>query len=373
MRIILIRSNSVMPDPRVEKEVNSLIAYGHQVKILSWDRQNDSQSRKNGEITLSKGVVPIRWFLIKAGFGEGIKTLWALLIFQIYILLWLVKHNREYDAIHACDFDTSIPACLCSKFFKKKLVYDIFDYYVDAFQVPKSLKTLIEKIDIKIINSADAVIITNESRQRQISKSNPKKVAVIHNSPETDFESNPMFKENSKKRIVYVGILSEDRLLMEIVRSIAGSDIVELHIGGFGFLEREIKEYSEKYSNIFFYGKLRYSDTLKLEDNCDILIAVYNPQIPNHKYSSPNKLYEAMMLGKPIIVAKETGIDELVDLYELGRSVEYNIGSFEIALYEIIQKENEWISLKERSQSLYQQKYSWNIMDLRLKKLYEDL
>ena len=53
------------------------------------------------------------------------------------------------------------------------------------------------------------------------------------------------------------------------------------------------------------YGKLQYSQTLALESQCDIRVATYDPSIRNHKYSAPNKFYESLMLGKPIIMAKD--------------------------------------------------------------------
>lgn len=39
----------------------------------------------------------------------------------------------------------------------------------------------------------------------------------------------------------------------------------ELHIGGFGKYEKFFLEASKTYDNIFFYGKLSYNETLKLE------------------------------------------------------------------------------------------------------------
>ena len=45
MRIILLRSTAVMPDPPVEKMANALITLGHKVKILAWDRDNIYRER----------------------------------------------------------------------------------------------------------------------------------------------------------------------------------------------------------------------------------------------------------------------------------------------------------------------------------------
>ncbi|WP_081389963.1 glycosyltransferase family 4 protein [Paenibacillus odorifer] len=375
-----------MPDPRVEKEVNSLINKGYKVKILSWDRMNDSNNTKNGEIKLGNGSVPIRWFNIKASFGGGLKTLKGLFLFQISLLFWLIKHNKEYDLVHACDFDTVLPARICTKVFKKKIVYDIFDYYIDSFQVPKILKPLIEKIDILIMNSVDAVIITNESRLEQIKKSNPKKIVVIHNSPEemsreviqglpkiVSMKNKQYINKSDKIKLVYVGILSYNRFLLELLEIIQTNSRYELHIAGFGPYEANVENSSKEHENILFYGKIPYNQVLNLEEYCDVLFAVYNPSVPNHKYSSPNKLYEAMMLGKPIIVARDTGIDQLVEKFDIGKVVDYEKGSFNKALSELAEIQKEKWDVKERSQKLFFENYSWKIMSERLSILYSDL
>ncbi|MFE4350595.1 glycosyltransferase [Peribacillus butanolivorans] len=378
MRVVFIRSNPVMPDPRVEKEVNTLIGLGYEVKVLAWNRLTKNEKiNKHGELNLNNGSVPIRWFNIKASFGGGMKNLFALFTFLLFELGWLLKHRKEYDVIHACDFDTVIPAFICSKLFGKKYIYDIFDYYIDAYSVPSYLKPIIEKIDIFMIDSADAVIIVNEIRFNQIKKSNPKNIYVIHNSPDiTEYhlgEINIQNVNSNKPRFVYVGILSDGRMLEEIVEVFETKKEWELHIGGFGELEGYVKEKSNENSNIFFYGKIPYSSTLKLEAESDVLFAVYDPIVPNHKYSSPNKFYEALILGKPIIVAEGTGIDKIVVEHKVGKAIAFNKQAFMNACHEIINIKKNNIETSNVMQEIFKEKYSWSIMEKRLKKLYNEL
>lgn len=53
---------------------------------------------------------------------------------------------------------------------------------------------------------------------------------------------------------------------------------------------------------IFFYGKILYYETLKLESSCDIMADLYDPSNPDNYYAALNKFYEALMLGKPLIL-----------------------------------------------------------------------
>ncbi|WP_187273875.1 glycosyltransferase family 4 protein [Paenibacillus sp. N3.4] len=379
MNIVFLRSNPILPDPRVEKEANTLIGLGYQVRILAWNRLAVNKKEVYGEIKVKNGSLPIRWFNIDSSFGSGLKNLLPLLFFQLCLLSWLIKHRKEYEIIHACDFDTVIPAWFCSKLLNKKYVYDIFDYYVDAFHVPRFLKPLIEKIDIFMINSANAVIIVNESRELQISKSRPKKLCVIHNSPDFEIPFEKVIENErsifnvNKIKFAYIGILSDGRLLKEILEVFQEHQEWELHIGGFGPYEEHIKALAENSINIIFYGRISYEKVIKIEQKCHVLFAIYDPDIPNHRYASPNKLYEAMLLGKPIIVAKGTGIDETVERFKIGISIEYNGKSFEHAVSELIKNIEDWSNMKIRTQVIYDEYFAWKIMNKRLTDLYVHL
>ena len=131
MRIILLRSTAVMPDPPVEKMASTLITLGHKVKILAWDRDNIYRERTSRK-RLTNGEVDIIHFGIPAEYSGGLKNLKALALFELRILRWLMRHHYEYDAIHAFDFDTGFAAMPCCRIFRKKLVYHVLDYYIEG-------------------------------------------------------------------------------------------------------------------------------------------------------------------------------------------------------------------------------------------------
>ena len=74
MNILIIRSNPVAPDPRVEKEAASLAKSGHNVEILAWDRSSD-HALTNECLELNGHTVRIYRAGIKAPTGAGIKNI----------------------------------------------------------------------------------------------------------------------------------------------------------------------------------------------------------------------------------------------------------------------------------------------------------
>lgn len=377
MRIVLIRATEVMPDPPVEKMANTLISHGHSVTILAWDRSNTYAER--GSIKkLANSETEIVHFGIPAKYSGGIKANFkGLLLFQMRIIRWLFRHRREYGAVHAFDFDTGFASMICCKLLRKKLIYHVLDYYAEGHILPgRLLNSIIEFFEIRVINSANATAICTEKRKEQIRKASPRKLYVIHNTPDSVQQMDTSFQVNGctgKLKLVYVGVLSRMRLLKETVEVVSKMDDVEMHIGGFGEYEDWMQKAAEQYSNVFFYGKLQYSETLALEKQCDIMMAVYDPSIRNHKYAAPNKFYESIMLGKPIIMAYDTGHDDIITKNDIGILTEYSESGIRDAIYALEKRRNEWNDMGKRAMNLYNSNYSWTIMTERIEEMYRNL
>lgn len=375
-KIVLLRSNPVSPDPPVEKVASTLLNFGYQVRILAWDRDNNYKEKKQ-ELKVKGGKVIKTTFGIKAQYGERFKSIGQLFLFQLRIANWLIKNREQYDIIHAFDFDTGFIAIKCAKKFDKKFVYHILDFYVESHGLQSTkVGGMIRRLEINVINNSNQVIICSEERRKQIKGSHPAKICVIHNTPQflcgLDNDYN-ILGDNNKNKIIYIGILAKGRFIEEIANIVAMDDRFEFHIGGFGHLERDISNYANTYSNIFFYGKLSYAETLSLEKQGDIMTAIYDPNIPNHKYAAPNKFYESLMLGKPVIMVKGTGFDKIVEQEKIGCVIEYSQDSLKEGLEELLLHKEKWKEMGRRGKRLYQEEFSWEIMEKRLFSIYKEL
>lgn len=371
MKILFIRSNPVNPDSRVEKEITSLAKAGHKITLFAWDRASNHDIKKTKE-QFGNYEVAVYRVGIESIYSAGFKkNLVPLMKFQKAIYLFIKKHKNEIDVIHACDFDTAFSSYL-AKTQRCRFVYDVFDYYVDSFSVPGILKQIVERIDTHIMNKADAVIICTEERKKQLRYAHPKKLITIHNTPmKIDLINNLNYEKHDTIKIVYVGILSYGRNIIETCEFVSNNHRYELHIGGFGILEPEVQKYASSNDNIHYYGKLSYSETLQLEQKCDILIAFYDPKVPNHKYAAPNKFYEALMLGKMLIMAEGTGMSDVVRDNDIGIVVPFSCPKK--GFVELTKRENEWGIMSLRAQELYERQYSWEKMERRLVDIYDEM
>lgn len=374
-KILILRSNPVDPDPRVEKEADTLLKAGYSVDIFCWDRDSDHAVECSIK-TLNSGSLDVYRTGIGASFGSGFKrNIKPLLKFQLEILRFIRSNRTEYDILHACDFDTALAGFIGRSRKKTRFVYDIFDYYSDAFAVPSFLKKIVTTLDTYVIDHADAVIICSEKRKEQLGKARPRRLEVIHNSPPswkgTEESVNKCVR--TRLRIAYIGILSDGRLIPDLLEIVSRHKEYELHIAGFGKYEELAREYAEKCENITFFGRIDYSRTLEIENESDVMIAAYDPAVPNHRYAAPNKFYEALMLGKPLIMCKGTGFSDIIEKHGIGMCVEYSSKALEAGLIEIKDNYQRYSDKKELEKELFEREYSWDIMSGRLRKLYSAL
>jgi glycosyltransferase involved in cell wall biosynthesis len=370
-RVLFCRSNPIDPDPRVEKEARALLNAGYQVEVIAWDR--------TGELprTESKDNFTIHRLAIPAEYARGMGNLPALIRWEWGLLGWLLRYGQEFDVLHACDFDTVLPALICRWLYRKKLVYDIFDFYADHLRkTPEWIKSLIRWADLRAASRADAVILVDEARKPQILGVRIKRLRVIYNTPE---DTTPEITDATNQittglRIVYVGLLQFERGLLELLTVLEEHPEWELDLAGFGGDSQSILARAEILPNVTWHGRIPYQKTLQLTASADVSFATYDPEIPNHRYASPNKIFEAMMLGIPIIAARGTNMDRIALENECGLVVEYgDLVDLENALQKLADDPDLRKRLGENGRAAYENEYSWEIMAERLTSLYQHL
>ena len=363
-RIAFLRTTALFNDSRASKEINTYLKANYDVFAYGWNRNQDDKQKILKSFPKTCNLI---LYNKKALYGAGFKNAFKMVCFNIWLYHNLKKNVNKFDIIHACDLDTAYVAFKISKKYKKKMIYDIYDYYVDCHNVG-IFKKNVKKVDLGIINYADYVLLCTEKRLEQIKESNPKRVEIIHNSP---FIINDNLKKYNhriyKINVGYFGILQDDRLLIEIANEVKKDSNIVFHVGGFGKYESYFNDLSHKKHNIIYYGTLPYDEVLENEKKCDVLFATYNPEIKNHRYSAPNKVYEAMALNLPIIVCYNTGVDEIVKKEKIGNVINYDALVFIQAVYNFIQNN------KCNSKKIFDEKYSWNIMEKKLNNIINEL
>ena len=367
-KVAFLRSAGVYNDSRSTKEIRALVSAGYFVEVICWNRDGKSEQKCPEVFSDIADKVSFSYYNVLLPDGIGFKNMDKLLNWFKWVIKTL-SEKGELFAVHACDLDTGIPARKYCKKHKVKLVYDIFDYYIDSHYVPSFAQNVIEGLEIKVINQADITIICTEERSEQIAKSTPKKTIVIHNTPE--MPEIPKVEEDND--YAYCGVLSGRRLVGEILAKYENNIDKKMSFAGHGEFAEKATQLNEKYDNFSFLGPISYSEVLSLEARSKVLSAIYEPTIRNHRLCAPNKFYEALALGKPVIVCKGTGIDKIVAENNIGYVIDYSAESFYNALNHLCEDDKLRQEMGQRARKLYEQKYNWEMMKKTLIDAYAQL
>lgn len=364
--ILYIRADGIYYDSRATKEIKTLLGAGYHIIVLGWDRDGKADAKCRSDFKNYGNQIEFILYkgMIHGSASHGIKHLWGWLRF---VRAGIKKLKRNVYAVHACDLDSILLSYKLIKHYRLPLVYDVYDYYVDShYYLPKLLNFFLERIEISIINRADITIICTEERMEQLAKSRPKDVVVIHNSPDVDFLENDIVYD-----YFYCGTLSDHRLLKETFEGYSENTDIRVAIGGYGAYEIEAKENAMQYDNFVFLGSMSYSDCLINESKSLCLSAIYKPTIRNHRLCAPNKFYEALALGKPVVVCKGTGIDKMVADNNIGIVIDYDATELYGAIRRLANDPKGCKEMGLRARKLYEDKYSWSIMSSRLLNIYK--
>ena len=379
MRVLIARNSDAPTNANIRRVLEALTSAGHSVVVLSRNRACDESLKGYIKKTIKINNLEIdNYELQLSGKTErGMKNFTTLKSYMDILKSWMKGNVDKFDAIHAFDLDTGLVAKKIAKSYNKHLVYHIADFYVDSrAKIPGPLKFIIRSMEYSIINYEDNTIICTEERKDQIAGARPRKLTVVHNTPSIDFDVSSYIDQSMdpdhKLTLAYIGVLSKRRFIDQAVDCMMGMKDSQMILAGGGDLVDFVKERAEKTDNIKYKGKVDYEDTFDIYSKSDLMFAVYNPQIMNHKYSAANKIYEAMLLKKPIIVARGTSMDKIVERYDIGFVIDYDKNEFRDLLYKL-EKDRSIIDKKvENMQGVYEN-YSWETMKKRLIDVYSDL
>ena len=154
--------------------------------------------------------------------------------------------------------------------------------------------------------------------------------------------------------------------LVTIINSLNGINMV---LAG-PIMDKELFAQIERNQAIKYTGVFEPSEALALEKSSDVMIALYDPSVLWNGITLPNKLFEAMMCGIPIItniateVVKETKCGVIVENYN-------DINEIRMAIIGLRDDKELRRILGDNGRKAFVQRYNWNIMEDKLYNMYE--
>ena len=185
-RVLYVRASDIYNDSRAIKEISALFESGFFVHIIAWNKTGDAYQRINSLFDSNRFELML--YNCSDDFSSFFKKLFARFRWGRWIKIAVKEliNSHHFSASHLCDLDV---AFFVRKTIQKKhipIVYDVYDFYADSHSMPFPINTIIARNEKRIINRSFATIICTEERKKQIKKTHPQKLIIVHNSPDIE-------------------------------------------------------------------------------------------------------------------------------------------------------------------------------------------
>lgn len=358
----MILTNRFDPDVRVYKEAKYLVSRGFDVEILCWDRENDYVDK---EVEIVDGI-RIKRFFPFSRYGTGYKQIKA--YFQYINEIKKYLKNERYDYLHCHDLDGALAGYLI-KNKNRKIIFDMHEFYEGQGRKQK-IRLAIRFLVNYIQDKSEAIIYLNDIQKTTMKKSNFNKLIYLPNYPEKQNYLGCKKSKSDNLRISYIGAVRQYKELKNLMDACKEMKDVHIAIHGAGVSYNKLKEIENKYYNVEVTGVYHFSQSSEFYSQADILYAVYDPDIDNWKNAYPVKLFEAIITKTPLIVNRETILEEFIKENDIGFIVNGRNVEEIRELVKHINENRNILDEKTRNLEKIQYDYSWEEVVKNLDEIY---
>jgi glycosyltransferase involved in cell wall biosynthesis len=295
--------------------------------------------------------------------------------------VFLKAKDLDSDIFHIHDPEL-IPIGLKLKKLGKKVIFDAHEDlpkqilskpYLNGFY-RKILSNIISLYEKYSCHKFDVIITATPSINEKFKKINNNSFN-INNYPKYEVSVNFVDWSTRSKQITYIGSIGKIRGIVEIIKALDYTNGFQLNLAG-QFDELDVKAYVQtlkSWCKVNDLGQISHNDVNILLSSSYAGIVTFLP-VPNHVDAQPNKMFEYMNAGIPIItsnfklwqdivIQNECGICvDPLNPEEIGKAMQYLIDNPEVAK-----------KMGENGREAVEKKYNWRIEEQKLFELYQNL
>ena len=293
------------------------------------------------------------------------------------------KKARELNGIiyHFHDPEL-IPVGLKLKKLGKIVLYDVHeDYSEDILNkewIPRPLRSIISKVFDRYENYAvkkfDGVITATPHIRKKFEKLNPNTIDV-NNFPILGSTVTNEFTEATKSKSVnYIGAINRIRGITEMISALELTDAKLVLAGNFSTTEDfDLATSMKGWAQVDYRGQVERSEVAKILSESAAGLVLYHPG-PNHDECQPNKLFEYMASGLPVIASHLPLWKEIIEKDKCGICVNpLNSREIAAAINWVLQNPSDAAEMGRNGSKAVLEKFNWEAESLKLIRFYEQL
>jgi len=318
-RVIVAVTNDLVTDQRAHKICQFLKRTGFDVLLVGRKQRKSLPLDKRSYRTAR----------MKLLFESG-----PMFYAEYNIRLFLFQLFHRSHLLVANDLDTLLATWLASRIKRNPVVYDSHEYYCGTPELVSRpfVQGIWRRIERWIFPKLKDIITVNDSIAALYEKEYGKKLHVVRNIPrKQNFQVSETRKDlglpEGKNILLLQGAgINIDRGVEELVEAMQYvNDNTMLVIVGSGdvidMLKKNVRELGLD-EKIRFIPKVPFQKLKAYTVNADFGLTVDKDTNINYRYSLPNKLFDYIHAGIPVIASRLTEIEKIITQYNIGTFIE---------------------------------------------------
>jgi glycosyltransferase involved in cell wall biosynthesis len=254
--------------------------------------------------------------------------------YNLRLFFYLLFHRA--DMLVANDLDTLLANYWLSRIQGNRLVHDSHEYYtgVPELEGRPFVRRVWKAIEKHIFPKLALVYTVNDSIAKLYKDEYALDIKVVRNFPLLATRNAiPKTKKElglpgEKKIILYQGSINVDRGLLEAVEAMQYVHGALLLIVGDGDILEQVKE---KVAKLNLQNKVIFKKRVPLEElwhytaHADIGISLDKDTNVNYKYSLPNKIFDFIHAGVPVLASDLTEIRKIFSRFAVGELIDCHV------------------------------------------------
>ncbi len=315
MRVTMFLFHTFQNDHRVLKEARTLIAAGYEVTLIAL-RENDDFP----PVRVESGIHVRRLRMHRWPFRKG-------RYLEYFARAAVAAFRQDADVYHCHDLDTLLPGFLAAALRGKPVIYDSHELFTEThFLIGRSKERLMWSIIERIfIRFTSRVITVSEPIAVELARRyGIEKPVLLRNLPRfmPPPEPDPFFPEDERRPLfICQGYMQEGRGLETLIRAMAEVPDGRLILLGDGEISEKLQDLILKQSlehRVKLLPAVPIRELPSRTADADFGLIAYRTDSLNFRYALPNKFFEYIMAGVPVITSDIPEVSRLVREFDLG-------------------------------------------------------